>query len=93
MRKITIARKLSTLIEYRALLSRKKMSISMNYTALHLETLEVILVMHVTQYEQLRADPMVNQHSILSLEKTIADVNYAISMKNEVKCSNCMHHD
>ena len=69
------------------------MSITIDYAALHLETLKVILDMHVIQYEQLRADQMVNQHAILSLEKTIADVNHAINMKNEVDCSNCMHHN
>ena len=69
------------------------MSITIDYAALHLETLKVILDMHLIQYEQLRADPMVNQLSVLTLENTIADVNHAISMKNEVECSNCMHHD
>ena len=90
---ITFGSKVSTLIAYRALISRKNMSITIDYAALHLETLKVILDMHVTQYEQLRANQMVNQHAILSLEKTIADVNYAISMKNEVECSNCTHND
>ncbi len=89
MKYITFGIKLSTLIEYGVLLSVKIMSSTINYTALHLETLEVILVMHVNNHLQLLNNPEAEHQKILNLESTIEQVRLAISMKaGAVGCEN-----
>ena len=60
------------------------MSIKVNYTVLRLETLELILAMHIKDHLELLAGPLLNYQRELNLEKTIADIKHAISLKNEV---------
>ena len=62
------------------------MSAIINYSALHLETLEVILVMHVNDHLELLNNPESEHQKIQSLESTIEQVKLAISMKTGVEC-------
>lgn len=83
MTKITFAGNLSTLIVYGVLLSRKNMSVTIDYSALHLETLEIILLMHEKDYLELLENPAAQPEKILNLESAIQQVTYAISIKKQ----------
>lgn len=60
------------------------MSITINYSALHLETLQVILVMHEKDHLQLLNSPVAEPQKLKNLQSTIEQVKLAISMKDTV---------
>lgn len=60
------------------------MSITIDYSALHLETLQVILVMHEKEHLQLLDSVEAQHHRLQNLQITIEQVKRAISLKEGV---------
>ncbi len=57
------------------------MSNKVNYTALHLETLQVILIMHEKEHLQLLDCPEALHEKLQNLQCTIEQVKRAINLK------------
>ncbi|MEO7308639.1 MAG: hypothetical protein ABIR78_08765 [Ferruginibacter sp.] len=52
-----------------------------NYNLLHIKTLEVILTMHKKHQVEMLADADAKPGKLMNLQRTIAKVKHAISMK------------